>query len=114
VITTPEVLASWSRRHDYVGVLPAAVLGRPEFTVLGCFDGEELLGGAVLHDRTRSVGLSNTWVLPGHALDWEELRATAHALHPGRELTDYASGADLRGLLQVGFRAVGRQRVWSR
>ena len=114
VITTPEMLARWSNRHDYVGVLTAAVLDRPEFTVLGCFDGDELVGGAVLHDRSRSVGLSNTWILPGHTLDWEELLATAHTIHPGRELTDYAMGKDRRSYLHVGFQAVGTQRVWSR
>ena len=114
VITTPETLARWSQRHDYVGVLPAAVLDRPEFTVLGCFDGEELVGGAVLHDRSPSVGLSNTWTLAGHTLDWEELLATAHAVHPGRELTDYARGQDLGSLLQLGFQPVGTHRVWSR
>lgn len=112
VITTPELLALWSRLHDYVGVLPAAVLDRPEFTVLGCFDGADLIGGAVLHDRSRGVGLSNAWVLPGRALDWEGLLAMARAVHPARELTDYASAEDLDSLLQLGFQAVGTQRVW--
>jgi hypothetical protein len=114
VITTPEVLAQWAHRHDYVGVLPTAVLHRPEFRVLGCFDGEELVGGAVLHGRSRCVGLSNPWILPDHTLDWDELLAAAHAIHPHRELTDYARGNDLHSLLRVGFRAVGTQRVWSR
>ena len=114
VITTPDTLAQWSRLHDYVGVLTAAVLDSPAFTVLGCFDGEDLVGGAVLHGRSRAVGLSNAWTLPDRTLDWEELLATAHAVHPGRELTDYASGEDLRSLLDVGFEAVGTQRVWSR
>jgi hypothetical protein len=114
IIRTPEMLAQWSHRHDYVGVLTTAVLDRPEFTVLGCFHGGELVGGAVLHDRSRSVGLSNAWTLPGHTLDWDELLSTAHAVHPDRELTDYARGEDLHSLLRIGFQAVGTQRVWSR
>src|SRR3954447_26871330 len=35
VVRTAEILAEWSLRHDYVGVLTAAVLARPAFTVLG-------------------------------------------------------------------------------
>lgn len=114
VITTPETLAVWNRCHDYVGVLTAPVLDRPAFTVLGCFDGEDLVGGAVLHDGSRAVGLSNTWALPDRTLDWDELLAAAHAVHPGRALTDYASGEVLHSLLGAGFRAVGTQRVWAR
>ena len=111
-IRTPEVLARWSRCHDYVGVLPAVVLDRPAFTVLGRWDGEDLVGGAVLHDGARAVGLSNAWTLPGRTTDWEELVAVAHAVHPGRAVTDYAEGEDLQGLLGAGFQGVGTQRVW--
>jgi hypothetical protein len=114
VVRTPSMLALWSECHDYVGVLTGAVLDRPAFTVLGRFDGECLVGGAVLHDRSRSVGLSNTWALAGHEMDWDELLAVAHAVHPGRALTDYARGEDLRHLLGVGFEAVGTHRVWVR
>ena len=95
-------------------MLPPAVLDRPGFRVLGCFDGDDLVGGAVLHDGSHSVGLSNTWVLSGRSMDWEELLAAAHALHPDRPLTDYARGEELRGLLDVGFQEVGTQRVWAR
>ena len=114
VITTPETLALWSECHDYVGVLTAAVLNRPAFTVLGRFDGEDLVGGAVLHDGSRSVGLSNIWSRPAHPLDWDELLAAAHGVHPGRALTDYAGGEELNGLLGAGFEAVGTHRVWVR
>jgi hypothetical protein len=113
VVTAPEVLARWCEHHDLVGVLPAAVLDRPAFTVLGCFEGGELVGGAVLHDGSQSIGLSNTWDVPGRALDPDELLAVAHALHPDRELTAYAGGDELRSLLDLGFAAVGTQRVWT-
>jgi hypothetical protein len=113
VVRTPEVLSVWSERHDYVGVLPPAVLDRPAFTVLGRFDGGELVGGAVVHDGSAAVGLSNAWSLPEHPLDWEELLAAASAVHPGRALTDYAADGDLHGMLGVGFDAVGTQRVWG-
>jgi hypothetical protein len=110
IITTPETLAVWSQRHDYLGVLTTAVLDRPAFTVLGRFDGSDLVGGAVLHEGPRTVGLSNTWTLAGQPQDWEELLAAAHAVHPGVALTDYARGEELYGLLHAGFQAVGTQR----
>ncbi len=113
VVTTPQMLAVWSELHDYVGVLPDAVLDHPAFTVLGRFDGSDLVGGAVLHQGSSAVGLSNAWALPGDTLDWEELRAAAHAIHPDVALTDYARGDDLRGLLGAGFEAVGAQVVWA-
>ncbi len=114
VITTPQVLALWSQRHDYVGVLTASVLDQPAFTILGWFDGDDLIGGAVLHEGSGTVGLSNAWALAEHTLDWEALLAAAHAVHPGKALTDYARGADLDDLLDAGFQAVGTQRVWVR
>jgi hypothetical protein len=114
VVTTPELLALWSERHDYVGVLPAAVLDRPAFTVLAWHDGDELVGGAVLHDGAAAVGLSNAWSVPDRSLDWEELLAAGHAVHPDRELTDYAGGEDPRGMLETGWDAVGTHRVWVR
>ena len=113
-LTTPEALALWSRRHDYVGVLPRTVLERPAFTILGRYDGAELIGGAVLHEVAHAVDLSNTWVLPGRSMDWEGLLAAACAIHPDRPLTGYAGGDRLGGLLGEGFRAVGTQRVWVR
>jgi len=112
VVRTPEALARWSRLHDYDGVLTDAVLDRPVFTVLGWVDGDELVGGAVLHDSSEAVEVSNTWSLPGRRLAYDELLAAAHARHPGRELTGYARGDDLAGLLAAGFEAVGTQRVW--
>jgi hypothetical protein len=114
VVTTPETLAMWCERHDYVGVLTTAVLDRPAFTVLGRFDGDDLVGGAVLHDGSPCVGLSNTWAIPGQELDGEELLAAAHALHPERALSDYATGDDLQARLRAGWCAVGHHRVWVR
>ena len=114
IITSPEMLAVWSRAHDYVGVLTAAVLDRPAFTILGCFDGEDLVGGSVLHEGSPTIGVSNMWALPNRVLDWEELVAAAHAVQPDRPLTGYARGEDLHRLLGAGWQAVGTQHVWAR
>lgn len=114
VLTDARALATWTDRHDYAGVLTAEVLDHPAFTILGCHDGEQLVGGAVLHDASPSVGLSNAWASPGHSLDWDELLAAARTVHPDRPVTGYARGEDLAGLLVVGFGDVGTQRVWAR
>ena len=111
-LRTPELLTLWSERHDYVGVLPPAVLDHRAFAVLGRFDEGELVGGAVVHAGPGSVDLSNTWAAPGRTMDWEELVDVAQGLHPGHALTCYAHGEELSGLLGAGFEPVGPQRVW--
>jgi hypothetical protein len=108
------VLALWSERHDYVGVLLPGVLDHPAFTVLACLDGGEPVAGAVLHDGGAAVGLSNAWAADGRPLDWDALLAAAALVHPGRDLTDYASGDDLDTMLAAGFSPLGPQRVWVR
>ena len=114
VVSRPEALALWCELHDYVGVLPPAVLQHPRITVLGLFSGRDLLGGAVLHDGAEAVGLSNTWSVPEHPIDHGEVLAAARAVHPDRSLTDYASGDELTSMLDAGFEPVGPQRVWVR
>jgi hypothetical protein len=112
VLRTARQLRLWGERHEYVGVLPPVVLQRQQFTVLGRYQGDELVGGAVLHDGSASVGLSNTWAADGRDTDWEELLAVAGSVHPDRSLTDYAGGVELEDMLRAGFHPVGTQRVW--
>jgi hypothetical protein len=114
LVSRPETLTRWCELHDYVGVLPAAVLGHPRFTVLARLAGDELVGGAVLHDGAEAVGLSNAWAVADHRLDHRELLAVAHAIHPDRAITDYATGDEVASMLDAGFRAVGPQVVWVR
>jgi hypothetical protein len=112
VVTSREVFASWVELHDYVGVLPSRVLDEPRFTVLGRFVAGDLVGGAILHDAAEAVGLSNAWSADGDPLDWSGLLDAVRAVHPGRPVTDYASGDDLAGMLDAGFEAVGPHVVW--
>jgi hypothetical protein len=114
VVSSPAALARWSDRHDYAGVLRATTLDNPRFTVLARSDGDDLIGGAIVHDGAAAVGLSNTWSAEGHEPDWDALLAAARAVHPGRPLTDYAHGDDLTGMLRLGFQPLGPQRVWVR
>lgn len=114
VVSAPQTLDLWCALHDYTGVLPPAVLNNSRFTVLGRFAGEDLVGGAILHDGSPAVGLSNVWSAAGVELDWDELLSAARAVHPGRALTDYATGEDLAAMLTLGFTALGPQLVWVR
>jgi hypothetical protein len=95
-------------------VLPSSVIEHPRFTVLGRFDGDDLVGGAVLHDGSETVGLSNAWSIPDHAFDWASLLAAARAVHPDRAFTDYATGDELTTMLDAGFQPVGPQVIWVR
>ncbi|MFC4783479.1 hypothetical protein ACT8ZV_03335 [Nocardioides sp. MAHUQ-72] len=114
VVTTAESLAQWSAAHDYTGVLLPDVLDRSRFQVLARHDEDVLVGGAVLHRCSGVVGLSNAWAAEGSEVRYDDLVAAAHALQPGRALTDYASGRDLDAMLESGFTPLGPQRVWIR
>ncbi len=113
VVDTPQSLAEWSVAHDYVDVLPPAVLQHPRFTILACHRDGRMVGGGVTHQGDGDVGVSNAWGV-GSAAASGDLLAAASALHPGRAFTDYDEGAELDALLAAGFTALGPQRVWVR
>jgi hypothetical protein len=111
VVSQPEALRRWAELHDYVGVLPDAVIEHPRFEVLGRFEDGDLLGGAVLHDSGPAVGLSNTWVRDGSRLEVAELLDVVAARRPDRPVTGYAHGPELAALVGTGFVDVGPQVV---
>lgn len=113
VVDTVAALEVWSTAHDYVEVLPAAVLALPEVDVLARYDDGEMTAGAVLHAGGPAVGLSNVWALSADELDWGEVLAASWSLHPDDDLVGYERGRDLSGALGVGFTGVGTHRVWA-
>jgi hypothetical protein len=115
LVDTPDSLAEWSVAHDYVGVLPPAVLHHPSFQILACRRDGLLVGGGVTHrgDGDVGAGISNAWGV-GAVAESGELLAGASALHPGQSLTDFAEGVELDAMLACGFTALGPQRVWVR
>jgi hypothetical protein len=113
VVDTVDGLEGWARGHDYVGVLPPAVLDHPRFLVLALHDAGHLVGGAVTHDGGGSVGLSNAWGAGSVTVSSDVLDAVA-VLHPGRSVTDYAEGTELEAMVAAGFAPLGPQRVWIR
>jgi hypothetical protein len=113
LIDTAESLAEWSLAHDYLGVLPPAVLHNPRFRILACHHGGHLAGGGVTHQGDPGVGLSNAWGA-GAVAESDELLKAASALHPGQAITDFAEGTELDAMLASGFTALGPQLVWIR
>jgi hypothetical protein len=113
VVTDANDLAEWSAGHDYVGVLPSAVLGHPRFRILTCRRDGRIVGGAVVHDGGGAVGLFNTWGA-GRVAESEDVLRAASALHPGRNVTDYAEGHERAAMVSAGFTPLGPQRVWIR
>ncbi len=109
-----DLMDRWNRHHDTEGVLPSDLWAHPRFTVLARHDGDDLTGGAVLHDAGTVVGLSNTWASTDAPVDPRELLDIAADVHPGRAVVDYARGADLEAMLGAGFEPLGPMHVWIR
>jgi hypothetical protein len=103
VVDDNAELAAWNLANDTV--VPA----HPRITVLGRYDRDQLVGGVALNDSPQSVGVSNTW-----NVTWAEVVSVAAAMHPGRDLTTYAAGAERDDALAHGFAPVGPQHVWVR
>lgn len=113
-VSDSDLMVRWNRHHDTVGVLPADLWAHPRFTVLARHDGDELTGGAILHDAGTVTGLSNAWSADELPLDPRELLALAAETDSGRAVVDYAWGADLETMLGAGFEPLGPHHVWIR
>ena len=109
-----ELMARWNQHHDTVGVLPSDLWSHPRFTVLARHDGDDLTGGAILHDAGTVVGLSNTWSTEDGPINPRVLLDLAAQTHPGRAVVDYAWGPDLETMLWTVFEPLGPQHVWIR
>lgn len=109
-----DLMARWNQQHDTVGVLPSDLWAHPRFTVLARHEGDDLTGGAILHDAGTVVGLSNTWSSEDSPVDPRVLLDIAAETHPGRAVLDYAWGPDLETMLGAGFEPLGPQHVWIR
>jgi hypothetical protein len=109
-----DLMARWNQQHDTVGVLPSDLWDHPRFTVLARHDGDDLTGGAILHDAGTVVGLSNTWSSEDGAVDPGVLLDIAAEIHPGRAVVGYAWGRELETMVGAGFEPLGPQHVWIR
>ena len=109
-----DLMTRWNRHHDTVGVLPADLWAHPRFTVLARHDGEDVTGGAILHEAGTVVELSNTWSSQDVPVDPRALLDIAAQTHPGHSVVGYSRGGDLETMLGAGFEPLGPQHVWIR
>ena len=77
-------------------------------------DGDDLAGGAILHEAGSVVELSNSWSRDDAPVDPRELLGLAAQSYPGRAVVGYAWGAELEAMLDAGFESQGPQHVWIR
>jgi hypothetical protein len=113
VVRDADALVSWNTAHDTTGVLVPALLEHPRFTFQVRHAGAAAVAGAVLHEGDAVLEVSNTWSASGD-VDVAAVLRCAEALHPGRPLVGYASGAELARSVAAGFVDVGPQVVWRR
>jgi len=108
-----DLMARWNQHHDTVGVLPPDLWAHPRFTVLARHDGDDLTGGAILHDAGTVVGLSNT----GPPRTVRSIRACCLRLRrrpTPAEPSSTTPGSGPRHMLGAGFEPLGPQHVWIR
>jgi hypothetical protein len=103
IVDEAAALDAWNLANDTV--VPA----HPRITILGRYQGDQLVGGVALNDSAQAVGVSNSW-----KVDWPDVVAVAAAVHPGRDLVTFAAGAERDAALSHGFAPVGPQHVWVR
>jgi hypothetical protein len=111
-LRTAEALARWNAGWDTSEVLLPGLLERGHFAILGRFEAEEIVAGAVARLGSGAVDVSNVHGVDGRAVDWEELVVAIGAVFPDRELVGYERGEDLDAALSAGFAPVGPLRVW--
>jgi hypothetical protein len=111
-LRTAEELARWNAGWDTSHVLLPGLLERGHFAILGRFETEEIVAGAVARLGSGAVDVSNVHGVDGRAVDWEELVVAIGEVFPDRELVGYERGEDLDAALSAGFAPVGPLRVW--
>ena len=117
-VTTPLGLTAWEAAWAAAGsptetrVFPAALLANPAIAIFGRRGGSGYDAGCIGNRSAGCIGLSNIFA---PAADRDVFAAAAvlvASLAPGVPLVGYHRGAPLAAMLRIGFREVGRLRVW--
>jgi len=94
-------------------VFLASLLDDHRISILGAFEGTQIIAGAIASRTGGVVGISNIFL---RKKDENELRFQCineiERTHPNSPLVGYESGADLEGMLGLGFESIGPVRVW--
>ncbi|MFI9505412.1 hypothetical protein [Nocardia sp. NPDC052566] len=117
-VTEPGDLADWAVAWDRDRLSDS--IFRPELlkddavAVLGRWDADRLVAGAVAHRSASVVGVSNLFHSDIGVDDaWTGCLATVARLWPGHPVVGYEQGEDLAAPLRAGFETLGPLRVWS-
>jgi hypothetical protein len=122
-VTAPADLAAWERAwrgggDEHAGYSPTfrpALLSDPDTAVLSMWRDDALIGGAIANRAAGAVGLSNVFAVGGD-LDavWAAAVADLDVAFPDLPFVGYEDAEGLASLRGLGFRDVGRLRVWGR
>jgi hypothetical protein len=105
---------SWAGDDEPNPVLTPGLLTEP-VVVLGRFDEDRVVAGAILDPADGVVGLGNVFGPEGELpRTWRECATTIDSLELVGLVVGYESGASLEAACGAGFRPLGPLRVWSR
>jgi hypothetical protein len=105
---------SWSGGDEPSGRLfPAALLREQAVAVLGAYNGDRAVGGAIVNSSASVVGVSNLFSRDGD-LDnaWRACLVALIGHFPDLPLVAFEHGAALGAALRNGFETTGPLRVW--
>jgi hypothetical protein len=115
-VTDARGLRRWEAGWGHTAAEPLYrpdLLRTPQVTVLGAWDGHDVVAGAILTSADDAVvGVSNLFSRGDKRDTWAGVLAWAGVHHAGLPLVGYESGDDLVAALDAGFRPLGPLRVW--
>jgi hypothetical protein len=116
-VATPAALAAWeaARRESSPTeqrVFLDSLLAEPEIALFGRRAGGGFDAGCVANLSAGCVGLSNIFAAETGSAPYIAAAQLAAGFGEGRPLVGYDDGEALRALLDCGFEAAGRLRVW--
>ncbi|MET8872117.1 hypothetical protein [Nocardia sp. NPDC004604] len=116
-VNDPDELAvwatAWDRNQLADSVFRPELLVEDSVSVLGRWNGDRVVAGAVVHRSETMAGLSNMFYSGIGAQDaWAECLTTVARLWPGRSIVGYERGQDLAAAVRNGCWSIGALRVW--
>jgi hypothetical protein len=117
-VTTSEALAAWEAAWAAAGsptetrVFPAGVLANPALAFFGRRGGLGYDAGCIGNRSEGCTGLSNVFAPVPDLATFAAAAGQVASLAPGEPVVGYHRGAPLEAMRRVGFREVGRLRVW--
>ncbi|UWM85008.1 hypothetical protein [Rhizobium sp. SRDI969] len=94
-------------------VFTPALLSDPNMHIYGRWAGDGFDAGCIVNRSPQAVGISNIFSLTGSPRAFPDAISLATiAFSPDVPLVGYDSGAALNEMTKLGFRSVGKLRIW--